>query len=296
MESICNKSLVSTQIKCIGQTYLKCLKAPFVHTSCSICDPSGNQLSHSGSRSVRFLCSMAMKPCHLYIKGFCPCKLLILNATKDIARTTGLNVIKPECPDFWTLTCSQSVQTEVNIKRWRDWHIIKGFDDFENKRLWKDYTWVVLCWPQCLLDICWKRAKFKGKMLDQSVHSLLIPHSIELIYLKQLQTHTTCGLPLSMLHIWQFAPTYVAEGLYYCSCSAKRSPHEAKRERVGEERTKPVSPTHTSLLSSLKELLYSPTWRSAKAVRPAKNKLTFIDRVRMLFGKRELAFVTGQSI
>lgn len=44
----------------------------------------------------------------------------------------------------------------------------------------------------------------------------------------------------------KISPTYVAKWPYYCSCSAKRSPHEAKREHVGEERTKPVSPTHLS--------------------------------------------------
>lgn len=93
-------------------------------------------------------------------------------------------------------------------------------------------------------------------------------------------------------------PVSIAEWLYYCFCSAKRSPHKAKRERVGEERTKPASPTHTSLLSSLKELLYSPTWRGAKALCPAKNKLTFINSVRRLLGKKELrcCFWTGHLV
>lgn len=126
-------------------------------------------------------------------------------------------------------------------------------------------------------------------MSDQSAHSLLFPHSIELIYLiAASDTHYLSNVSVDASNLTKTSPTYVAEWLYYCSRSANRSPHEAKRECVGEERTKPVSPTHTSLLSSLKELLYSPTWRGAKALCPAKNKLTFIDRVRRLFGKEEL--------
>lgn len=148
----------------------------------------------------------------------------------------------------------------------------------------------------CFADhsVCWihakKRVTFKGKMSDQSAHSLLFPHSIELIYLiAASDTHYLSDASVDASNLTQKkSSTYVAEWLYYCSCSANRSPHEAKRERVGEERTKPASPTHTSLLSNLKELLYSPTWRGAKAMCPAKNKLTFIDRVRRLFGKEEL--------
>lgn len=83
-------------------------------------------------------------------------------------------------------------------------------------------------------------------MSDRSVHSLHFPHSIELIYLiAASDTHTTWATPRCFKSD-KISPTYIAKLLYYCSCSAKRSPHEAKREHVGEERTKPVSPTHPS--------------------------------------------------
>lgn len=101
-------------------------------------------------------------------------------------------------------------------------------------------------------------------------------------------THYQSDSSVDASNLTKFHLRTLPSGYTTAPCSAKTSPHEAKRERVGEERTKPVSPTHTSLLSSLKELLYSPTWRGAKALCPAKNKLTFIDRVRRLFGKEEL--------
>ena len=123
-------------------------------------------------------------------------------------------------------------------------------------------------------------------MSDQSAHSLLFPHSIELIYLIAASDTLPERLFGRCFKSDKFSPTHIAKRLYYCG--ATKSPHEAKRERVGEERTKPELPTHTSLVSSLKELLYSSTWRGAKALCPAKNKLTFIDRVRRLFGKEEL--------
>ena len=92
-----------------------------------------------------------------------------------------------------------------------------------------------------------------------------------------------------------FTYVHCREWLYYFSCSANRSPHEAKRERVGEERTKPASPTHTSLLGSLKELLYSPTWRGAKALCPAKNKPHFHRQSQEAFwqGRATLLFLDG---
>ena len=107
-------------------------------------------------------------------------------------------------------------------------------------------------------------------MSDQSAHSLLFPHSIELIYLIAASDTLPERLFGRCFKSDKFSPTHIAKRLYYCG--ATKSPHEAKRERVGEERTKPELPTHTSLVSSLKELLYSSTWRGAKALCPAKNK------------------------
>lgn len=94
-------------------------------------------------------------------------------------------------------------------------------------------------------------------------------------------------MPRPMLQIWQRFHLRMLQSGYTTSAAALTEAHMKQNVSVWE-RTKPVSPTHTSLLSSLKELLYSPTWRGAKGLCRANNKLTFIDRVRRLFGKEEL--------
>lgn len=109
----------------------------------------------------------------------------------------------------------------------------------------------------CFADhsVCWIRAKreqsWKGKMWDQSAHSLLFPHSGELIYLiAASDTQYLSGA----WNLTKISPTYVAEWQYYFSCSANRSPHEAKRECVGEREDKAsIAPTHTQLSLSAQQ-------------------------------------------
>ena len=70
--------------------------------------------------------------------------------------------------------------------------------------------------------------------------------------------------PVQMLRIGLKCAHPFSQGAPSMCCLPKISPHEVKREPVGEERTKPIPPTHTThththtfVLSNLKELLYS---------------------------------------
>ena len=148
------------------------------------------------------------------------------------------------------------------------------------KRQWKSFERTV---PElCFADhsVCWRRARRERGSKEKDVRSVgpsfPLPTQSWTYLPRSSFRHT---LPEQGLG-WRFKLdrnlTYVhAEWRHYCSCGAKRSPHEAECERVGEERTKPPSPTHPSLLGSPKELLYSPTWRGAKTSWPAKKPAHF---------------------
>lgn len=93
-----------------------------------------------------------------------------------------------------------------------------------------------------------------------------------------------------MLQIWQktFHLRVLLEWLYYCSCSAKRSPHEAKREHVGEERTKPVSPTHTLSAQQPKRTPLLPYLKRCQGLMPCQKQAHFHQQSQEAFGKEEL--------
>lgn len=127
----------------------------------------------------------------------------------------------------------------------------------------------------------------KGKKCQISqLIFLIFPHSTELDYpIDTLDIHYLRNASVDASSMTKFHLHTLQSGYTTVPAELKEA-HEAKHEHVEVERTKPISPTYTSVLSSLKELLYSPTWRRAKAFCPAKNKLTLIDSP--VFGKEEL--------
>lgn len=104
----------------------------------------------------------------------------------------------------------------------------------------------------CFADhsVCWihaEKQKWSEKMSDQSVHSLLFPHRTEHIYLiAASDTHhlkNTCESARAS-NLTNISLTCAGEWMHYFCCSNKISPHEAKRECVGEDK---ASIAHTHL-------------------------------------------------
>lgn len=128
-------------------------------------------------------------------------------------------------------------------------------------------------------------------MSDQWVHCcFFIPHSFELIYLTVASDkhHLSAALVdasnLTKFHLRTLPSGYASVPVALKEAHMRQN--VSMWERRGQSQYRPHTPP--SLLSSLKELLYSHPSGGAKVLCPAKDKLTFIDRVRRLSGKEDL--------